>query len=366
MKWNIKNENKGFTLIELILSVAILAFVVAPFLSSFLVANNQNAASKRKQEATDIGQLLAEEFKATDFRKLTGTDGYTFESYAILDEDGSDTGRTGYRFTLDNEDLPGAYNEAYNAVVTLEPNMDPGIAADVNGEKTPMIKNADSEEMAVFLTNFYTQDRIAAGASANHRECTVTISKRAGTETYDVRLSVKYCNISGVQVLAKEYSPLSFTDIKPEIYLIYTPMSNEDTLIIDNTISPGTLGEDEKGNQQKINVYLATQNEGGFHLNPDNVTIQSVDNNGNPSQGKTLGELQNTVVIDGDSKYGTTTTWIYTNVIPTGMENMGIENLVSMINKDTLYNMKVVVNYNEDSVATINSAKNISDKGDVE
>lgn len=363
MKWNIKNENKGFTLIELILSVAILAFVVAPFLSSFLVANNQNAASKRKQEATDIGQLLAEEFKAMDFQKLK--DGYTPESDPILDEDGSETGRFRYRFTLDNEDLPGVYNEAYNAVVTLEPSMDPRVAADVNGEKTPIIKNADSEEMAVFLTNFYTQDRIAAGASANHRECTVTISKRAGTETYDVSLSVKYRNISGDQVLAKEYSPLSFTDIKPEIYLIYTPMSNEDTLIIDNTISPSTLGKDEDGNEQKINVYLATQNEGGFHLNPYNVTIKFEDNNG-ILEDKILGKLQENPFENGDSKYGTTTTWIYTNVIPTGMENSGIENLVSMINKDTLYNMKVVVNYNEDPVATINSAKNISDKGDVE
>jgi len=37
-----------------------------------------------------------------------------------------------------------------------------------------------------------------------------------------------------------------------------------------------------------------------------------------------------------------------------------------MKQKDTLYNMKVVVKYNDDPVATINSTKNISDKGDAE
>ncbi len=359
MKWNIKNENKGFTLIELILSVAILAFVVAPFLSSFIAANNNNAASKRKQEATDIGQLLAEEFKATDFRKLINDDGYSHSLYDVLDESGSVIGE-GYSFTLNNENLPGSYNEAYNAVVTLEPSRESDVAADVNGEKTPIIKNANDEEMAVFLTNFYSMDRLTTGTSADHRECTITISKRADSEAYDVRLSVKYCDVNGVQVLAKDFNPLSFTDIKPEIYLIYTPMSDEDILTIDNTISPGNLG-DENGEQEKMNVYLATQEEGGFHLNTENVVIKSVDDYGNPSQPQRLGELQNTVLIDGDRNYETTTTRIYTNV---GSE--GMENLVAMKQKDTLYNMKVVVKYNDDPVATINSTKNISDKGDAE
>ncbi len=340
MKWNIKNENKGFTLIELILSVVILAFVVAPFLSSFIVANNNNISSKRKQEATDIGQLLAEEFKATDFRKLISEDGYSYNSFKVLDEDGSNIG-WGYSFTLNNEDLPGTYNAAYSAEVTLEPSREPDVAGGVNDEKTPIIKNADDEEMAVFMTNFYSMDRLTTGTSADHRECTISISKRTGSEAYDVRLSVRYCDISDVQVLAKDFNPLSFTDVKPEIYLIYTPMSDNDVLIIENNISPVNLKD------EKVYVYLATQEEGGFHLNPSNVVFKSVDDNGNPSQEQSLAALQ---------IYETATTRIYTNVSPEGKEN-----LVSMTQKDTLYNMKVEVKYNEKIVTTINSTKNISD-----
>ena len=359
MKWNIKNENKGFTLIELILSVVILAFVVAPFLSSFIVANNNNISPKRKQEATDIGQLLAEEFKATDFRKLISEDGYSYNPFNVLDEDGSNIGR-GYSFTLNNEDLPGTYNAAYSAEVTLEPSREPDVAGGVNDEKTPIIKNADDEEMAVFMTNFYSMDRLTTGTSADHRECTISISKRTGSEAYDVRLSVRYCDINGVQVLAKDFNPLSFTDVKPEIYLIYTPMSDNDVLIIENNISPVNL-KDENGEQKKVYVYLATQEEGGFHLNPSNVVFKSVDDNGNPSQEQSLAALQNTVLIDDEKIYETATTRIYTNVSPEGKEN-----LVSMTQKDTLYNMKVVVKYNEKIVTTINSTKNISDKGDAE
>lgn len=357
MKWNIKNENKGFTLIELILSVAILAFVVAPFLSSFIVANNNNMASKRKQEATDIGQLLAEEFKATDFRKLTDESGYSCNPFDVLDEDGVNIGQ-GYSFTLNNEDLPGTYNAAYSAEVTLEPSRESDVAGGVNDEKTPVIKNADDEEMAVFMTNFYSMDRLTTGTSAEHRECTITISKSSGSEAYDVRLSVRYCDINGVQVLAKDFNPLSFTDVKPEIYLIYTPMSDNDVLIIENNISPVNL-EDENGETQKVYVYLATQEEGGFHLNPSNVVFKSVDDNGNPSQEQSLAALQNTVLIDDEKIYETVTTRIYTNVSPEGKEN-----LVSMIQKDTLYNMKILVKYNEKVVTTIHSTKNISDKGD--
>ena len=355
MKWTIKNENKGFTLIELILSVVILAFVVAPFLSSFIVANNHNISSKRKQEATDIGQLLAEEFKATDFRKLISEDGYSYNP--LLDEYGSNIG---YSFTLNHEDLPGSYNAAYSAEVTLEPSREPNVSAGVNEEKTPIIKNADDEEMAVFMTNFYSMDRLTTGTSAEHRECTITISKRTGSEEYDVRLSVRYCDINGVQVLAKDFNPLSFTDVKPEIYLIYTPMSDNDKLIIENNISPINL-MDEKGKEQYICVYLASQEEGGFHLNPSNVTFKSVDDNGNPSDEESLAGLQDKVLIDDAKIYKTATTCIYTNVSPEGKEN-----LVAMLQKDTLYNMKIVVKYNEKIVTTINSTKNISDKGDAE
>ena len=201
-------------------------------------------------------------------------------------------------------------------------------------------------------------DRLTTGTSADHRECTISISKRTGSEAYDVRLSVRYCDINGVQVLAKDFNPLSFTDVKPEIYLIYTPMSDNDVLIIENNISPVNL-KDENGEQKKVYVYLATQEEGGFHLNPSNVVFKSVDDNGNPSQEQSLAALQNTVLIDDEKIYETATTRIYTNVSPEGKEN-----LVSMTQKDTLYNMKVEVKYNEKIVTTINSTKNISDKGD--
>ncbi len=358
MKWNIKNENKGFTLVELILSVVILAFVVAPFLSSFLVANRSNAASKRKQEATDIGQLLAEQFKATDFKLLIGdVDGYSFETYPVLTEDGSETGKIGYRFLLENEDLPDTYNEAYHAIVTLEPNE-----SEVNGKTTPVINNADTDMMAVYLSNFYRHDR-DAGSSAESRRCTIRIRSEYSSELdliYYVKLSVEYLNdVGNVVYEANDFGELNFTNEKPEVYLIYTPMSENDEIIINNTISPEIL-TDEDGEQQKINIYLAMQNIDEFKvLNPNNIALYSTDEDGNEGADyTTLREMQEDAGLEGNDIYETATTCLYTNV-PDDMEN-----LVGMTEKDTLYDMTVVVYYNEDTVTTINSTKNISDKGD--
>lgn len=362
MKWNIKNENKGFTLIEVIISVLILAFVVAPFLSSFIVANQSNASSKRKQEATDIGQLLAEEFKATDFRRLIADEGgYPFEAYSILAPDGSQTGDVGYRFTLQNEDLPQSYNENYNAVITLEPSK-----SDVNGKSTPVINNSASDSMAVYLSNFYAHDD-EVGTNARSRKCTIRIRSEYSSELkliYYVKLSIRYFDVSGTQIYSvdDDFGELTYTDGKPEIYLIYTPMSDNDEIIINNTISPGIL-MDEDGNEQKINVYLAMQSINAFRvLNPYNITILSTDMAGNEgARTSVLGNMQEDAALIGDNVYQTDTTSIHTNVTPTDMEN-----LIEMKKKDTLYDMKIVVNYDGKNVTTIKSTKNISDKGDAE
>lgn len=370
MNWKIKNENKGFTLIELLLSVLILAFVVAPFLSSFLIAGDTNISSKKKQEATDIAQLLAEEFKATDFHRLISDKGYPVETYNIEDEDGNETGEIGYRFTLENDDLPDTYAAPYNAVITLEPSD-----SNVNDKVTPVINNADSDAMAVYLSNFYTHDN-EAGTEAKSRECTVKISLGYTAELepiYYVKLLIRYFDDYGNKVyeVSDSFGQLNYLNGKPEIYLMYTPLSmtGDDKIVIDNTISPGLL-VDDSGEQIKINVYLAMQNINDFRiLNPYLVTILSANESGTEAAETTsLGQLQAEAMSEGINSSETKTTRIYTNVVPVdfSVDPPIKQNLVELTKKETLYDMKIIVNYNENKVSTVNSAKNISDKGDVE
>ena len=60
-------DQRGFTLVELILTIAILAIVTIPILSYFTDAAKHNARSRQKQNASVLAQDVLEEFKNTPY-----------------------------------------------------------------------------------------------------------------------------------------------------------------------------------------------------------------------------------------------------------------------------------------------------------
>lgn len=60
-------DQRGFTLVELILTIAILAIVTIPILSYFTDAAKHNARSREKQNASVMAQDVLEEFKNTSY-----------------------------------------------------------------------------------------------------------------------------------------------------------------------------------------------------------------------------------------------------------------------------------------------------------
>lgn len=64
------NQNAGFSLLELLVALAILGVVVVPLLSAFLTSARVNASAKEKQAATTVAQNYVEGCKASGAESL--------------------------------------------------------------------------------------------------------------------------------------------------------------------------------------------------------------------------------------------------------------------------------------------------------
>lgn len=79
-----KKKNSGFSLVELIVTVAILAIIVLPLLRAFVVSANTNAKAKENLRTTELAQNIMEGIAASDLEDIAeqfnypGTDNADF------------------------------------------------------------------------------------------------------------------------------------------------------------------------------------------------------------------------------------------------------------------------------------------------
>ena len=75
-----KQHNKGFSLVEVLVTILIVALLCTPLIKSFVVSANVNKKAKRIQNATDAAQSVAEYFSANPLsalKKLVDDDNYS-------------------------------------------------------------------------------------------------------------------------------------------------------------------------------------------------------------------------------------------------------------------------------------------------
>ena len=81
-------DNKGLTLLELIVSIAILAIVVLPLLTAFLVSLKTNAKAKEKLRAIEVAHNFMESMEATPVTDLMTQLTYADE-FELLEKHGT-------------------------------------------------------------------------------------------------------------------------------------------------------------------------------------------------------------------------------------------------------------------------------------
>ena len=84
-KWEnrYKLNNRGMSLIEILVAIAILAIVTGPILHSFVTAIKLNAKAKENQRATTAAQSIMEGFKAYDLEELCWQFGGSHPFYVV-------------------------------------------------------------------------------------------------------------------------------------------------------------------------------------------------------------------------------------------------------------------------------------------
>ena len=65
-----RNKDAGFSLVELLIAVIILAIIVVPMLHGFVTSARMNGKAKQVQRATTVAQDIMEGLKAYDIEEL--------------------------------------------------------------------------------------------------------------------------------------------------------------------------------------------------------------------------------------------------------------------------------------------------------
>ena len=291
MKLQKQLNNKGFSLVELLIATVILAIVVAPLLHTFVTASVTAARSRRIGDATLAGQNVAETVEATALSQLLNApdpsvyfDGaeskkfYKLEGGDYAEISAADAGPDVYHMGIKNLRAGGS---VFNAMVSFDAaaykndvdpevnpkindleivdysNMDAVFAQSQDSDNPDELSRSDFESKAAGRTGSWT----TSNAKVN-REITLNVTETDGkiyaSLDFDYEYTCPYTTIDedgtihhhtgtiptdtiSYQLLPQGFSASSNGRL-PNIYLMYYPMYGEpsvynDTIVIHNKIA---------------------------------------------------------------------------------------------------------------------------------
>lgn len=261
-------NNKGLTLVELIVSIAILAIIVLPLLTSFVQATKTNVKAKNKLHATEVAQNIMEGLENVSLNDIALQFNYpsygagfdlfdkgsasvielkpSGSNYTKVEGEGADLNRT---VVVADESSKPVFNQSsdhkyyfwaegisvtnstkkYNALITLDAKTDVNSTKNKEYNNTPIsdLKSVDNTNDAI-SANADTPDMIInliqlqyglTGLSQSDvsRTITVDIKKEAATGRTTVTVKYKYF-VKSKNITFPESGSLYETDYTSVVY----------------------------------------------------------------------------------------------------------------------------------------------------
>lgn len=337
-----KQNNKGFSLIELIVAVAVIALVVGPVLHAFVTSMRINRNSKEMLQATTVAQNIMEDVKGKDISVLLNASGD-----AVV----KDLGEGNYELTYEDQRIADG---DYKVVVTLdaeEYKAAPGAAENYNDYEQPEIYNMDKD-----VNGFYVPAHGSAKTFADLfgdplaydsmiKNTTININESTGAQTADITIQYEYNGVIQEEVKSTYiYRETTGANQLRGLYIYFEPMytavgriAKENIVINNNGLMP-------------VTVYLVKQattetNE----INEGNYAVNVQVNEPGRLQDWTSEDDYEALTVIRTNLTDAQTLVTYSGAFTTfeGKKMVDLDKMVGGVVEDKLYKVEVVV-YDED------------------
>lgn len=253
------SDNSGFTLLEVLIAVMVLAIVIVPMLHSFVSSHRINAKSKQYMRATTLAQDEMEIFEREKIDALLDTLKY---SYNITGPDGNGC----YVFLREDtsNDSTGSSASRFDVEVTLDPQKADGSRYhDANTQELFYMNTIGRKDSAVYaqtvrnasnlkgyddvVYEYFDANKLSAGPGSGWgvELFEKNLARRIKVKIYQENNGL---NVATIVKVTYEYV-LCRDDIMPAGYQMYS----EESIIFDN--SAQSVDEDGKLPELK-SVYL--------------------------------------------------------------------------------------------------------------
>lgn len=243
-------NHKGFSFIELLVSIAILAIVLVPLLSNFVTAARVNAKARKIQNETLLGQSILEDIKSKtvqdmgteydDYYEAIPMDGVTYYAKKDVEYDGSDYD---ILLTLDS-----------NSYKVVNPTNPEGEKIGYNTFRMPIISEINNSKNILAMESFET-DLAVATLHQNH---ILYCEQERGKHKEDPSFSISEYSIDDIRKYLQKQINISITQSDSDIYakVVFEYSSSSESITIPGSGTESYTVVEKQLSDIDGNIYL--------------------------------------------------------------------------------------------------------------